>query len=330
MISGRGLGHTGGTLDKLESIPGYIAQPDEALFIATVRDIGCAIIGQTHELAPADHKLYGIRDVTGSVESIPLITTSILSKKLAAGLDGLVTDVKTGSGAFMATLDGARDLARCIVDVAGHAGLPTRALLTDMDQPLASSAGNAIEMRHALDHLTGKRREPRMHEIVLALGAEMLLLGKLCTERDEARLKIEAALASGAAAETFARMCAALGGPRDILERYESHLALAPIEHPILAGRSGCVASIDARAIGVAVVELGGGRTRSEDSIDHAVGFSGLAAVGDRISASDRLGIVHARTDDQAKEAAAALRAAYRIDDAAAASRPIVIEYMED
>jgi thymidine phosphorylase len=330
MISGRGLGHTGGTLDKLEAIPGYDTHPDEPQFMASVRDVGCAIIGQTRELAPADARLYAIRDVTGSVESIPLITASILSKKLAAGLGGLVMDVKTGSGAFMPAREDARALARSIVDTARRAGLQTRALVTDMDQPLASSAGNALETRHALDVLTGRSHEPRLHEVVVALGAEMLLIGKICAGRDDARARIEQALASGAAAETFARMCAALGGPPDILERYDALLARAPVERPVAAARAGYVAKIDARAIGVAVVELGGGRRRSEDEIDHAVGFSRLAAVGDRVSADHPVGLVHARDDEAAQVAALSLRAAYQVaDEAPAVAASAVIERLE-
>ncbi len=219
MISGRGLGHTGGTLDKFDSIPGYATQPDNALFRKVVREAGCAIIGQTADLAPADKRLYAIRDVTATVESVPLITASILSKKLAAGLHGLAMDVKTGSGAFMPTLDASRELARSLVSVAVGAGLPTTALITAMDQPLADAAGNAVEMAYAVDYLTGARRQPRMHEVVVALGAEMLLLGRLASSQDEARAAMERAISSGAAAERFARMVAGLGGPRDILER---------------------------------------------------------------------------------------------------------------
>jgi thymidine phosphorylase len=212
MISGRGLGHTGGTLDKLDSIPGYISQPDNALFRKVVREVGCAIIGQTEDLAPADKRLYAIRDVTATVESIPLITASILSKKLAAGLQGLVMDVKTGSGAFMARLEDSRSLAQSLVAVANGAGLKTTALITDMNEPLASAAGNALEMRNAIDYLTGARRDARLHEVTLALGAEMLVTGGLAASVAEARRKLEGTIASGKAAEIFARMVSALGG----------------------------------------------------------------------------------------------------------------------
>ena len=330
MISGRGLGHTGGTLDKLESIPGYNAQPADDLFVRTVRDIGCAIIGQTEALAPADKKLYAIRDVTATVESIPLITASILSKKLAAGLQGLVMDVKTGVGAFMPTLQATRDLARSIVDVAAHAGLPASALITDMHQPLASAAGNAVEVVNALDHLTGARRDGRLHDVTVALGAEMLLLGRLASDDGDARNRIERAIVSGQAAEIFERMSAALGGPADLLKRYRTLLPFAEIARPVFARREGFVESIDARGVGLAVVALGGGRTRPSNDIDHGVGFTALAEIGAHATPSDPIGIVHARSDAQADAATRALRRAYRISDAAPPLSPPVIERFGD
>lgn len=261
MISGRGLGHTGGTYDKFESIPGYRATPSLAEFRRVVGRIGCAVIGQTAELAPADKRLYAIRDVTATVESIPLITASILSKKLAAGLDGLAMDVKFGNGAFMAKRADAHRLAESIVGVANGAGVRTTALLTDMDQPLASVAGNALEVAYAIDYLTGTRREPRMHEIVLALGAEMLVLGRLARTPPAARRRLEQALADGSAAERFARMVKALGGPGDLLTRPWKHLERAPLVVPVPAPRSGAITRIDTRQVGLAVVVLGGGRT---------------------------------------------------------------------
>ncbi len=235
MISGRGLGHTGGTLDKLDSIPGYVSQPDIATFRRVTREIGCAIIGQTADLAPADRRLYAIRDVTATVESIDLITASILSKKLAAGLQGLVMDVKFGSGAFMDNAADARILADSLVLVANGAGLPTSALLTDMNEPLASAAGNAVEVAYVADYLTGRRREGRFHEITVELGAEMLLLGRLADTLEAARARIEDAIACGAAAEVFARMVAALGGPADLLDRPAHYLTEAPIVQPVYA-----------------------------------------------------------------------------------------------
>ena len=218
MISGRGLGHTGGTLDKLDAIPGYRSQPDLDAFRRTVREVGCAVIGQTDDLAPADRRLYAIRDVTATVESIPLITASILSKKLAAGLDGLVMDVKTGSGAFMPTREAARELADSLAAVAAASGLPTVALVTDMNEPLGGAAGAALELRHIVDMLTGARSDPRFVEVTMALSAEMLLLGGLAPDLDAARGMLGAALDQGQAAERFARVIATLGGPANPLD----------------------------------------------------------------------------------------------------------------
>lgn len=307
MISGRGLGHTGGTLDKLDSIPGYCTTPDPLRLVSTVRRIGCAIIGQTTQLAPADRKLYAIRDVTATVESIPLITASILSKKLAAGLDALVMDVKTGSGAFMQTIETAGELAQSIVNVAAHAGLKTTALITDMDQPLASAAGNSLETAHAIAHLTGARREPRLQEIVVALGAEMLLLGKLVETRAAGCAAIAAAIESGRAAERFARMVTDLGGPAHLLDRPSAYLPRAPFTVPVPATGNGFVTRMAARDIGLVVVGLGGGRVRPEDKIDHSVGLSALVSLGQQVTRGEPLGYVHAADPDAAARAAGAL-----------------------
>ncbi|MEE1611750.1 thymidine phosphorylase [Microvirga sp. CF3016] len=326
MISGRGLGHTGGTLDKFDSIPGYVTQPDIDTFRRVTREVGCAIIGQTADLAPADKRLYAIRDVTATVESIDLITASILSKKLAAGLQGLVMDVKFGSGAFMDNAEDARKLAESLVLVANGAGLPTSALLTDMNEALASSAGNAVEMAYAVDYLTGRRREKRFHAVTVELSAEMLLLGKLAATIEEARTKVEQAISSGKAAEVFQRMVSALGGPADFLENHKAHLKTAPVVRAVHAERSGIVQKVAARAVGVAVVALGGGRTRPQDPIDHAVGLTELAAVGDTVDAARPLAIVHARSEEAAEAAARAVRAAYVIGGEKAASGPTILE----
>ncbi|MCO4053065.1 MAG: thymidine phosphorylase [Bosea sp.] len=326
MISGRGLGHTGGTLDKLDSIPGYTTQPDNALFRQVVREAGCAIIGQTADLAPADKRLYAIRDVTATVESVPLITASILSKKLSAGLQGLSLDVKTGSGAFMPTLDRSRELARSLVAVANGAGLATTALITDMDEPLADAAGNALEVRYAIDYLTGARRQPRMHEITLALGAEMLVLGNLATSLLDGRQRMERAIASGAAAEAFQRMVRALGGPADLVAKPDAHLRAAPLARALEAPRSGFIEAIDTRAVGIAVVELGGGRSRAEDVIDHAVGFTDLAGKGDEVGPGRPLAIIHARDEASLSRAAQGLARAYRIAEQPVARSAAVLE----
>lgn len=326
MISGRGLGHTGGTFDKFESIPGYRATPTLAEFRRVVARVGCAVIGQTAELAPADKRLYSVRDVTATVESIPLITASILSKKLAAGLDALAMDVKFGNGAFMVGRADARRLAESIVGVANGAGVRTSALLTDMDQPLASVAGNALEMAYAIEYLTGARREPRLHEAVLALGAEMLVLGRLARSSRAARTRLERALADGSAAERFAAMVRALGGPRDMLDRPWKHLERAPVCVPVLSTQPGVVGRIDTRQVGLAVVVLGGGRTRPQDAIDHAVGLSELLPVGTRVAIGDPLGVVHARSVADADRAATMVRDAYGIGRRTRVDGPVVAE----
>jgi thymidine phosphorylase len=329
MISGRGLGHTGGTLDKLDSIPGYVSQPDEALFRRVTREVGCAIIGQTADLAPADKRFYGIRDVTATVESIPLITASILSKKLAAGLSGLAMDVKFGAGAFMARFEDAVELAGSLATVATGAGLPTTALLTDMNEPLASAAGNAVEVRYAIDYFTGTKREPRMHEVTVALGAEMLLTGKLAGSIAEGKAKMEQAIGSGAAAEKFAQMAAALGGPRDLVERPDKHLGQAEVVRAVPAQASGSVGAIDNRSLGLAVVALGGGRTRAADPVDHAVGLTGLRGLGEKVTKGDALAVVHARTEAAADAAVTAVTAAYGLADAAPQRGPLIAKRLE-
>ena len=324
MISGRGLGHTGGTLDKLQSIAGYDVTPDIATFRRVVGEVGCAIIGQTPELAPADRRFYAVRDVTATVESIPQITASILSKKLAAGLDGLVMDVKTGSGAFAAAPEEARALAESIVAVANRAGLPTSALITDMNQVLGRTAGNALEVGETLDYLAGGERPPRLHEVVLALGSEMLCLGGLADNATAARSKLAGVLDSGAAAERFARMVTALGGPADLLEHPARHLAEAPVRVPARPAQAGFVTGMDTRAIGLAVVQLGGGRRASGDTIDHSVGLSDICGPGDFVDAERPLAMVHARDDNDAAAAAAALNAAVTLGEAAPAETPVV------
>lgn len=327
MISGRGLGHTGGTLDKLDSIPGYTSQPGNDLFRRVTKKIGCAIIGQTGNLAPADKRFYGIRDVTATVESVPLITASILSKKLAAGLGGLVLDVKCGNGAFMNGVEKARALATSLVEVANGAGLPTTALLTDMNQPLASACGNAVEIVNCIDFLTGREIDSRLWDVTVALGAEMLVSGELARDSDDGRNKIEAAFSSGAAAGKFAAMVAELGGPADLMERPQHYLPAADIARPVAAPSAGCVTGINSRDIGVAVVALGGGRVRAADAVDPAVGFTGLAMIGDHIDVGEPLGFVHARNDGQVQQASRALIDAYQFGQAQEVrDSPIILE----
>ncbi len=326
MISGRGLGHTGGTLDKFDSIPGYTTAPSDDLFRKVTREVGCAIIGQTAALAPADKRLYGVRDVTATVESIALITASILSKKLAAGLQGLVMDVKFGNGAFMSDFASAKELAQSLATVATGAGLPTTALLTDMNEPLASAAGNAVEIAYAVDYLKGAHREPRMHEVVVSLGAEMLLSGKLAADIPDARARLEAAISSGKAANIFGRMVSALGGPADFMERPERHLRPAAIRREALADRDGVVSAIATRDLGLAVVALGGGRLRADDRVDHSVGLTGLAGLGAKLTKGDPIAIIHAADDAAAEAAMARVQAAYRIGEATPKPGPLIAE----
>jgi thymidine phosphorylase len=315
MISGRGLGHTGGTLDKLASIPGYEVTPDLDRFRSAVREAGCAIVGATAELAPADRRLYAIRDITATVDSVPLITASILSKKLAAGLDALVMDVKGGSGAFAGSLESAQALAESLVTVAGDAGLRTVAWLTDMNQVLGHDVGNALEVHEAVDFLVGRRREARLHAVTSALAREMLVLGGRAADHAEAAGPVERALESGAAAERFARMVAALGGPRDFLERPAQHLARAPVQMAVTPAVAGVVAQVDVRQIGLAVIALGGGRRRASDLVDPAVGLADMQGPGESVGPDRPLGIVHARSMAEAMEAAATLRAAVVVRD---------------
>ncbi|MDE1476048.1 thymidine phosphorylase [Xenorhabdus bovienii] len=308
MISGRGLGHTGGTLDKLESIPGFDIFPDEQRFRDIIRDVGVAIIGQTNSLAPADKRFYATRDITATVDSIPLITASILGKKLAEGLDALVMDVKVGSGAFMPTYEQSEQLAESIVSVANGAGCKTTALLTDMNQVLASSAGNALEVREAVQFLTGEYRNPRLFEVTMALSAEMLVSGNLAADRAEARRKLQAVLDNGKAAETFERMVAAQKGPVDFVENYARYLPTASFSKPVFAGQNGVITEMDSRALGMSVVALGGGRRKATDPINYSVGLSDIVALGAEVNADTPLAMIHANNENDWHEAAEVVR----------------------
>ena len=329
MISGRGLGHTGGTLDKLESIPGYHTTPEPERFRHAVATAGSAIVGQTARLAPADRRLYAIRDATGTVESIPLIVASILSKKLAAGLDALVMDVKVGSGAFLPNREQTEQLARAIVEVSTGNGLPTTALLTDMDRVLGRTAGNAVEVRESIDHLTGAASDVRLREVTIALSAELLHLGGLQPDEPAARRAAEQALDSGAAAERFAAMVAELGGPDDLLEAPDRHLRTAAVTVEAEPVEAGIVSAVDVRAVGLAVVALGGGRVREDDAVDHAVGLTDIAAPGEDVAPGGRpLAVVHAADLEAAARAKQALRAAYELNDSVPKEPPPVLEIL--
>ncbi len=326
MISGRGLGHTGGTMDKLEAIPGYCTTPDIDRFRQVVQRVGVAIIGQTASLAPSDKRVYSVRDVTATVESVAMITGSILSKKLAAGLDALVMDVKVGSGAFMPNFEKSIELARSIVSVGNEAGLRTSALLTDMNEPLCPSAGNALEVRLALDYLTGKSRPARLHEVTLSLCTEMLLLAGIFDNPETTRARLQRELDSGEAADRFARMVKALGGPGDLLERPDAYLESASVVLAVAAPQAGFATRCDCRALGMAVVGLGGGRTRPGDGIDFAVGLTELVALGELVAVGQPLAVVHARTEPAAQAAAHSVRAAYVISEQPEAPTPLVYQ----
>jgi thymidine phosphorylase len=329
MISGRGLGHTGGTLDKLDAIPGYNTAPDPPAFRRAAVRAGCAIVGQTAEMAPADRRMYAIRDATGTVESIPLIVASILSKKLAAGLDALVMDVKVGSGAFLPDREQADELARVLLEVAVGNGLPTAALLTDMDRVLGRTAGNAVEVREAIDHLTGVAGDERLREVTLALSAELLALGGVEPDARAARSAAERALDGGAAAERFAAMVAELGGPSDLVEAPDRYLPAAPVVESAEPAEAGIVTRVDVRAMGLAVVALGGGRAREDDPVDHAVGLTEVVAPGERVGPGERpLALVHAADESAAARAAESLRAAYTVGDAPPETPPPVLEVL--
>ena len=326
MISGRGLGHTGGTLDKLEAIPGYRATVPRETLEATLRSAGCAIVGASGEVAPADRRLYAIRDVTATVDSIPLICASILAKKLAAGLDAMVLDVKMGNGAFARDLDFAARLAGTLHRVANAAGLPNVAWITDMSQVLGRNAGNGVETLEAVRFLQGRERDGRLAEVIEVLAAEMLVLGRLAPDMAAARLRVRQALASGAALERFARMVRALGGPADFAEQPEQYLASAPVQRPYRAPRAGWITRVATRELGLAVITLGGGRRIDTDPVDPRVGFTGIAAPGDRVAAGDVLAIVHAATEESAAVALASLEQILEVGNAPPAASPVMIQ----
>jgi thymidine phosphorylase len=326
MISGRGLGHTGGTLDKLESIPGLRTAMTEDALRTQIAGVRCAILSASADIAPADRRLYAIRDVTGTVESIDLITASILSKKLAAGLEGLVLDVKIGSGAFMATMDEARTLARALVSTAQGAGCMTTALITDMSQPLATAAGNALEVIEVMETLTGTSVNAALWDLTAALGGEALALGGIAADAADGAAQIEQALESGAAAEYFGRMVAAQGGPADFVDRWPDRLPAAPVMREVPCLRTGFVKAIDARALGEVVVRLGGGRLRDGDKVNPSVGLSDMAMIGEQLNGDLPLCLIHAASDSDAEAAIAQIQAAYELGESAPEEPPLIHE----
>jgi thymidine phosphorylase len=311
MISGRGLGHTGGTLDKLESIPGFRTGLTQDQFRRQLSDVGCAIVSANADIAPADRRLYAIRDVTATVESVDLITASILSKKLAAGLEALVLDVKCGSGAFMKTLAEAEVLARALVTTAQGAGCMTTALITDMSQPLATAAGNALEVIEVMETLTGTSINAALWDLTVRLGGEALALAGIATDAADGERRIDEALESGAAVECFGRMVTAQGGPADFTERWPDRLPSAPVIREVPSPGDGFVTAINGEALGLAVVRLGGGRQKGGDRVNPSVGLSELAGLGEEVQAGVPLAMVHAATDAAADAAVAAVQSAY-------------------
>jgi thymidine phosphorylase len=325
MISGRGLGHSGGTLDKLESIPGYRVTIARGEMETVLRKAGCAIVSASAEIAPADRRLYAIRDVTSTVESIPLICASILSKKLAAGLDAMVLDVKVGNGAFAPDLAFARAMASALTEVARAAGLPTVAWITDMNQVLGHSCGNAIEVLEAVRFMQGEERDPRLALVIRTLASEMLVLGGLESGIEAAGQRVDAALDGGRALEHFGRMVSAMGGPTDFVERAPSYLPTAPVQLALVAPRAGWVQRVATREIGLACIELGGGRHKDSDTVDPRVGFARVAAPGDRVQQGDVLAMVHAASDADAEEARALLADAFTFSETAPQPTPLLV-----
>jgi thymidine phosphorylase len=326
MISGRGLGHTGGTLDKLESIPGYQTSVSESDFQNIVSDVGCAIVGAGEGIAPADKRLYAIRDITSTVESIDLITASILSKKLAAGLEGLVLDVKVGNGAFISEPREARKLARSLVNGGNGAGCKTAAFLTDMEQPLAPVAGNSLEMKNALEFLCGLKDFPRLRKVTVALGGQLLALGGLVAGAKEGEAQITRALDDGRAAERFSQMVSALGGPVNLLEKFSTHLPSAPMVTDLIANESGFISEINLRALGQAVIEMGGGRKQQGDILDLSVGLDQIAERGQVVSVGDLLCRIHAKDEDSTHLVSGNLQAAFTINKVQPQLGPVVGE----
>lgn len=313
MIAGKGLGHTGGTIDKLDSIKGYQTLTDNKTFQKTVKSVGCAIVGQTANLAPADKKLYALRDVCGTVESIPLITASILSKKLAAGLEYLVMDLKCGKGAFMPDLKHAKTLAKTIVETANGAGTKTTALITDMNEVLGNSVGNAIEVREALAYLKGETPEHRLDEVTRTLAVKLLVSAKLYKTQNEAATHVEKAIKGGAALEKFAQMIKALGGASDFVEKPEKYLPQAKIVRPVFAHKEGFVEEMDIREIGMLLVGLKGGRTHPDQKLDYATGLSAFCHIGDKVDTKTPLAFVHAQTQEDFTQTANALQKLIKI-----------------
>jgi thymidine phosphorylase len=323
MISGRGLGHTGGTLDKLESIPGYNTQISPQKFEQIVKQVGCSIIGQTSNLAPADKRVYATRDITATVDSIPLITASILSKKLAAGLDGLVMDIKCGNGAFADNFPMAQALATSITTVSP---IKTKAIITDMNQVIGHSAGHTTEVLETIEYLTQSHVEPRLHELVATLCAELLVIGKLAKDTEAGLAQVNQVLINGKAAEIFAKMVSAHGGPSDLIEKPQKHLKSAPIIKPVFVKNPGYLNQIDCRKVGLSIIDLGGGRTQATDKVDHSVGYAHFAAIGDFLDENNPIAVIHAKTEKDFHKAAQNITENIKISNSKPQLASIILE----
>ena len=313
MITGKGLGHTGGTTDKMQAIPNYNTFPNTEDFQHVVKKVGCCIIGQTDDLAPADRAIYGVRDVSATVESLPLIATSILSKKLASGISYLVMDIKTGNGAFMNTLEGSKALAHTISTISNQAGVPCKAIITDMNEALGRNIGNSLEVIESIQYLTGKNVDAKVDTVMKALATEMLLITKIANSKTDALTKISKALSSGKAAEIFEKMVHAMGGSSNIISKYNQILPKAPIIKPIYANNAGYIHHINSRALGFALVQLGGGRRQATDKLDYAVGIANVIKVGEIVNKEKPIAFIHANTPLQVEEMAKVLNNAITV-----------------
>jgi len=328
MISGRGLGHTGGTLDKFDSIPGYNTQPDLDTFKTVVKEVGCAIIGQTENLAPADKKLYSIRDIVGTVESLPLITSSILSKKIASGLKALVLDVKVGNGSFNSTIDIARELSHSLVKVAQGAGLQCEAIVTDMNQVLGKSAGHILEISECINFLKNQEKETRLKKITYELIASILMMSQKLSKED-AFEKIDSVMSNGRAAEKFEKMVHALGGPSDILSTHEKHLEISAIKKDIFSTKSGWLEKIKTRDLGLILIELGGGRKQVTDKINFNVGYNNVLRVGDKVESSLPLVTVYVKSESDYENVRKKIEECFIISDKKVNELPQIYEVIK-
>lgn len=330
MISGRGLGHTGGTLDKLDSIRHFRSQIPVEKFQDIVTDVGCAIVGANERMAPADKRIYAVRDVTATVESIVLITASILSKKAASGLSGLVMDIKAGSGAFMPTVDLARELGASIARVATTLALPTKVVITDMSAILGTTAGNAVEVLEVVDYLTGADRDAKLHEVVMTLAVQALLLTGLVDNAQDAQRKLERALDDGSATEKFSRMVCAQGGPADFVDCPQRYLSLGSVSHPIFPRDAGYINAVDVRILGNLIVGLGGGRRYVGDKLDYGVGFEQVKGIGDYVDSHTPLMVARANEPGDIKTIEETIAASFQVSEAPAPANSVILETMED